>query len=248
MKILIVDDEPLARQRLIHLLKDHEDCEVVGEAVNGQDALDKSQQLHPDLILMDIRMPGMDGIEAARHLDLMDNPPKVIFTTAYNEYALEAFDVHAIGYLVKPVRAEKLQDAIKNANRVAMSAFVNASNDTLEHQELPKQRKFISARVRGNIELVAIDDIYYFHAEHKYVDVRYTSGELLIEESLKSLEQEFADRFIRIHRNALVATQYLSGFSKNKQGHWHVSFRDIDKTLEVSRRHTALVRKLIKNL
>jgi two-component system response regulator AlgR len=232
--ILIVDDEPLARQRLLHLLKSLDSCKVIGEAVNGHDALDKTQQLKPDLILMDIRMPGMDGLEAARHIDLMENPPSIIFTTAYNEYALEAFDVHAIGYLVKPVRAEKLKKAIVSANRPALIST--------------PQRQYISARVRGNIELVAVDDIYYFHAEHKYVDVRHKGGELLIEEPLKSLEEEFPDSFLRIHRNALVATQYISGFTKNAEGHWYVTFRDIDSSLEVSRRHTAKVRKIIKNL
>jgi len=244
MKILIVDDEPLARQRLKHLLKSLEHCQVIGEAVNGHDALEKTQQLEPELVLMDIRMPGMDGLEAARHIDLMENPPLIIFTTAYNEYALEAFDVHAIGYLVKPVRAEKLEKAIASANRPT-HIQLNSSND---NQFLSSKRRYISARVRGNIELVAISDIYYFHAEHKYVDVRHKYGELLIEEPLKSLEEEFSDSFLRIHRNALVATQYISGFTKNKLGHWQVTFRDIDASLEVSRRHTAQVRKIIKSL
>ena len=242
INILIVDDEPLARQRLIHLLKSLENCKVIGEAVNGHDALDKTQQLKPELILMDIRMPGMDGLEAARHIGLMENPPSIIFTTAYNEYALEAFDVHAIGYLVKPVRVEKLEKAIASANRPAL---VQLGDD---NQSSTSQRQYISARVRGNIELVAVDDIYYFHAEHKYVDVRHKGGELLIEEPLKSLEEEFPDIFLRIHRNALVATKYISGFTKNKLGHWHVTFRDIEGSLEVSRRHTAQVRKVIKKL
>ena len=244
MKILLVDDEPLARLRLRHLLKDRDNCEVIGEAANGRDALEKTQDMKPDLLLMDIRMPGMDGLEAARHIDLMENPPVIIFTTAYNEYALEAFDVHAIGYLVKPVRAEKLQQALDSACRPSLGhlpLFSDGSEDVVV-------RKFISARIRGNIELVPLEDIYYFHAEHKYVDVRHKGGELLIEEPLKSLEKEFAAMFLRIHRNALVAKQHLAGFSKNKQGHWQVTFRDIDASLEVSRRHAAQVRKVVKNL
>jgi len=244
MKILIVDDEPLARQRLIHQLKVDKKYQVVGEAVNGRDAIEKASQLSPDLLLMDIRMPGMDGLEAARHIDRMDNPPAVIFTTAYNEYALEAFDVHAIGYLVKPVRLEKLVQAIASASRPKLSAL----SEIKTAAEEDVSRKFISARVRGNIELIPIESIYYFHAEHKYVDVRHTNGELLIEEPLKKLEVEFAKSFIRIHRNALVAKQHLSGFSKNTQGNWQVTFRDIDTSLEVSRRHTAAVRKIIKHL
>jgi len=243
MKILIVDDEPLARQRLRHMLGNQQDYEVVGEAVNGTDALEKTRLLSPDLLLLDIRMPGMGGLEVAQHLDLLDNPPAIIFTTAYNEYALEAFDVHAIGYLVKPVRAEKLIKAIASATRPALSKLI-AKEESLGNDT----RKYISARFRGEIKLVPVPDIYYFHAEHKYVVVRHTEGELLIEESLKSLEKEFAEDFLRIHRNALVAKNRLSAFSKNNEGHWQVSFRDIDDSLEVSRRHTAQVRKAVKTL
>ncbi len=244
MKILIVDDEPLAIQRLRHLLKKLPNCEVVGDAVNGRDALEKTEKLMPDLLLMDIRMPGMDGLEAARHLDLMENPPAIIFTTAYNEYALEAFDVHAIGYLVKPVRAAKLQQAIDSASRPALSKL----SEIDKNDPAINTRKYISARVRGNIVLVPVKDIYYFHAEHKYVMVRHREGELLIEEPLKSLEDEFSETFIRVHRNALVAKDHLGGFSKNQQGHWQVTFRDIEQCLEVSRRHTAQVRKVVKHL
>jgi len=243
MKILIVDDEPLARQRLSHLLSKQDDCEVVGEAVNGTDALENNLQLKPDLILLDIRMPGMDGLEAARHLDLLENPPAIIFTTAYNEYALEAFEVHAIGYLVKPVRAEKLKKAIASASRPALSKLSESNNPLVD-----ETRKYISVRVRGNIKLVQVSDIYYFHAEHKYVVVRHTEGELLIEEPLKNLEKEFTADFLRIHRNALVAKDQLSGLAKDKDGRWQVSFRSIDNSLEVSRRHTAKVRKAMKKL
>ncbi len=243
IKILIVDDEPLARQRLRHLLLKQNDCEVVGEAVNGTDALEKTQQLLPDLVLLDIRMPGMDGLEAAKHLDVLENPPAVIFTTAYNEYALEAFDVHAIGYLVKPIRAEKLQKAITSATRPSLVKL--AASEESSTQEV---RKYISARVRGKIKLVPVSEVYYFHAEQKYVVVRHTEGEMVIEEPLKNLEIEFSEDFLRIHRNALVAKNQLSEFSKNDIGHWQVCFRDIDKCLEVSRRHTAQVRKVVKHL
>ncbi len=243
MKILIVDDEPLARQRLSHLLSRQDDCEVVGEAVNGTDALEKNMQLKPDLILLDIRMPGMDGLEAARHLDLLENPPAIIFTTAYNEYALEAFDVHAIGYLVKPVRAEKLKKAIASASRPALTTLSESENPLSN-----ETRKYISASIRGNIKLVPVTDIYYFHAEHKYVMVRYSGGELLIEEPLKNLEQEFATDFLRIHRNALVAKGKLSGLTKDKDGQWKASFRGIDNCLEVSRRHAIKVKKAMKKV
>jgi two-component system response regulator AlgR len=173
----------------------------------------------------------------------LENPPMIIFTTAYNEYALEAFDVHAVGYLVKPVRQEKLQKAIEYARRPSHSQL----SDIVKKDDKLDYRKYISASIRGNIELVPIEQIYYFHAEHKYVDVRHSKGEILIEESLKSLENEFSELFLRIHRNALVAKAYVSGFSKDPQGHWQVTFRDIDASLEVSRRHIAQVRKFVKN-
>ncbi len=243
MRILIVDDEPLARQRLHNMVQSQVNCEVVGEAVNGVDALEKTQQLSPDLILLDIRMPGMDGLEAAKHLDLLDNPPAIIFITAYNEYALEAFDVHAIGYLVKPVRAEQLKKAIVSASRPALAKLATTYDFTTQ-----EVRKYISARVRDSIKLIPVSDIYYFQAEHKYVVVRYTEGEVLIEESLKKLEDEFSEDFLRIHRNALVAKNRLSGFSKNNEGQWQINFQDINNCLEVSRRHISHVLKVVKHL
>ncbi len=243
MRILIVDDEPLARQRLRKMLRNLSNCEVVGEAVNGVGALDKVQQLSPDLLLLDIRMPGMDGLEAAKHLNLLDSPPAIIFTTAFNEYALEAFDVHAIGYLVKPIRAKQLKEAIASVTRPALTKL-SAINE-FSPQEV---RRYISARVRDNIKLIPVSDIYYFQAEYKYVVIRYTGGEILIEESLKKLEDEFSEDFLRIHRNALVAKSRLSGFSKNRKGHWLIRFQDIDKCLEVSRRHISHVIKVVKHL
>jgi two-component system response regulator AlgR len=243
VKILIVDDEKPARDRLARMVRQLDTHELVGEAVNGLEALGLAQGLEPDIVLMDIRMPGMDGIEAARHIAKLDEPPAVIFTTAFSDHALEAFETHAVDYLLKPVKQERLQVALDAAIRPTR-AQVTRSDDVLSELE---PRKHICARVRGSLVLVPIEDIYYFHAEQKYVTVRHIGGEVLIEDALKAIETEFRDRFYRIHRNALVSLSRLAGMQSANDGH-QVSFRDIDERLEVSRRHLPGVRKIIKNL
>ncbi len=243
MKILIVDDEKPARDRLARMVRELDIHDLVGEAVNGLEALGLAQSLEPDIVLMDIRMPGMDGIEAARHIARLDEPPAVIFTTAFSDHALEAFETHAVDYLLKPVKQERLQAALDAAIRPTR-AQATRSDDVLSELE---PRQHICARVRGSLVLVPIGNIYYFHAEQKYVTVRHIDGEVLIEDALKALETEFGDRFYRIHRNALVSLSRLAGMQSENDGH-QVSFRDIDDVLEVSRRHLPGVRKIIKNL
>ena len=216
---------------------------LVGEAVNGLEALGMSHSLEPDIVLMDIRMPGMDGIEAARHIARLDEPPAVIFTTAFSDHALEAFETHAVDYLLKPVKQDRLQAALDAAIRPTR-AQATRSDDLLSGLEV---RQHICARVRGNLVLVPIDSIFYFHAEQKYVTVRHTEGEVLIEDALKTLETEFADRFVRIHRNALVNLTALAGMHSDNDSH-QVTFRDIEDRLEISRRHLPGVRKIIKQL
>ena len=243
MKILIVDDEKPARNRLSRMVGELGQHELVGEAVNGVEALGMSQSREPDIVLMDIRMPGMDGIEAARHIARLDEPPAVIFTTAFSDHALEAFETHAVDYLLKPVKQERLKAAIDAAIRPTRAQAAR-SGDALSGLE---PRQHICARVRGSLVLVPIDSIFYFHAEQKYVTVRHREGEVLIEDALKALETEFGDRFFRIHRNALVSLKALGGMQSDNDGHL-VTFRDIDDKLEVSRRHLPGVRKIIRNL
>ena len=243
MKILIVDDEKPARNRLSRMVGELGQHELVGEAVNGVEALGMSQSREPDIVLMDIRMPGMDGIEAARHIARLDEPPAVIFTTAFSDHALEAFETHAVDYLLKPVKQERLKAAIDAAIRPTRAQAAR-SGDALSGLE---PRQHICARVRGSLVLVPIDSIFYFHAEQKYVTVRHREGEVLIEDALKALETEFGDRFFRIHRNALVSLEALGGMQSDNDGHL-VTFRDIDDKLEVSRRHLPGVRKIIRNL
>jgi len=244
MKILIVDDEAPARARLRRVLEEMDDCVVSGEAANGSEALQLTARLQPDILLLDIRMPGMDGLEAVQHLQSLGQPPAVIFTTAYNDYAVQAFEAHAVDYLLKPVRRERLADALQHA-RLLTRLQARALH---EAGAAPASRQRICASIRGSLQLIEVDDIRYFQADQKYVSVVTPGGEVLIEETLKALEEEFADRFVRIHRNALVARDYIAGLERDDEGHGRVQLSGIANSLEVSRRHIAGIRRLVKAL
>ena len=242
MKILIIDDEHLARQRLHGVIGELGSGVVVGEGSNGEQAVALCQQHQPDVVLLDIRMPGMTGIEAAHHINKLETPPAIIFTTAYDDYAISAFETHAVDYLLKPIRKERLAEALgaaKRLTRLQVQALGQNAGDNA-------QRQHISARLGGELRLIPIDDIRYLQAEHKYVTVRYGQGTVLIEESLKSLEDEFAEVFLRIHRNALVALKYIASLEKDRGGGHHIKLRDVTETLEVSRRHLPNVRKVMR--
>ena len=242
MRMLICDDEALARQRLRHLAENLEQVDVIGEAVNGKEALLLCHQHSPDIVLLDIRMPVMDGIEAARHLAEHEHPPAVIFTTAYGDHALSAFEANAVDYLLKPIRLERLQQALVRAHSLNHAQW-QALNDA---GDFSRARTHLCARRQDTVSLIPISDICYLQADQKYVTVRHLHGEDLIEESLKSLETEFAPDFIRIHRNALVARTYLAGIEKTKDGRLLARFSDCPDTLEISRRHASQVRKWLK--
>ncbi|MEO6697028.1 MAG: LytTR family DNA-binding domain-containing protein [Gammaproteobacteria bacterium] len=242
MKVLIADDEPLARSRLRELLAEIGGYQIVGEAVNGKDALQQGVQVQPDLILMDIRMPTMDGLEAAMHLSALEQPPAIIFTTAFGDHALQAFEAHAVDYLLKPIRKERLEGALhklQQLNRAQLSALNQTKGETHDS----RARTHVSVLNRGNLQLVPVADIRYFKADQKYVTVRFATGEVLIEESLKDLEEEFSERFFRIHRNALAASGYVSGLVKDHEGDWLLTLQGVEEQLEISRRHLPEVRK-----
>ena len=241
MKILIADDEKLARDRLRGLIEELSLGEVIGEADTGETVLQQTAQLQPDVILLDIRMPGMNGLETASHLDQLDNPPAVIFTTAYDEYALQAFEAHAIDYLLKPVRRERLAKAIQTVKRLSRAQLASLQENTQQQTS-----SHISARDHGGIKLVAIEDIQYFQAADKYVTVYHTQGSILIEEPLKSLEERLSHLFIRIHRNALVAKQLITALEKDEQGQCRIRLQGVEESLEVSRRHVPEVRQWLK--
>lgn len=242
MRLLVVDDEPLARERLVQLVAELPGFEVCCEAGNGLEALNAVNKEAPDILLLDIRMPGMDGLEVARHLAQSEEPPAIIFTTAYGEHALEAFDAQAIDYLLKPVKQERLQQALEKAKRLSIAQTQALQEASTGH------RSHICARIRGNLKLIPLEEVLYFQADQKYVTVRFDEGEVLIEESLKSLEEEFAEQFMRVHRNALVARDKVVGMEKLPEGGHRIVLKNIGAQLEVSRRHVAEVRKFLKSL
>ena len=246
MNILIVDDEKPARDRLRQLVEDLGVHSVVGEAGNGMEALSLAAELTPDIVLLDIRMPGMDGIETAHHLNAMNQAPAVVFTTAYDEYAIDAFDARAIGYVLKPVRRERLQGALEHAERLSGPVLQELTTDP----GLESRRNHVCARVHGELRLIPINDIRYFVADQKYVSVHHAGGEDLIDDSLKSLEKEFGADFVRIHRSALVKVSAVEKLEKLADGKTRVVMRgdsqDQTDSLIISRRHVADVRRRLK--
>jgi two-component system response regulator AlgR len=238
-RILIVDDEPPARERLHRLLGEIPGVTIVGECAAGDEAVRLAGELHPDIVLLDVRMPGMDGLEAARHLALLPEPPAVVFTTAYDEYAVQAFEAEAIGYLLKPVRAERLAATLARAGRLAPRQLTRITGG----EQGPAPRTQVAARLRDTVKLIPVPDIYYFSADQKYTSVRHAGGTDLIEDSLRALELEFPQVFVRIHRNALVNVRQLAAIERDAEGQYEVILRGIGERLKVSRRLASELRE-----
>jgi two-component system response regulator AlgR len=236
MRVLIVDDEPLARERMRALLADIGGIDVAGEAATGRAALEAATSSRVDVV--------MDGLETARHLGALESPPGVIFCTAFEDHAVAAFEANAVDYLVKPVRIERLQAALAKARR-----WNSEQARGVEHALEPgRRRTHLCARVRGSLVLVPIADIDYLLAEDKYVVVHHRKGEVLIEEPLKALEDEFEGRFVRIHRNCLVALAKLIGLTRAPDGRLFANVDGVTAMLEVSRRNLPALRKLVRSL
>lgn len=242
-RILIADDEAPARARLRDLLDECREefpLAIVDEARNGREVLDILNREKVDVVLLDIRMPEMDGMEAARHIAGMDEPPAIIFTTAFDAYALKAFEVNAIDYLLKPIRRERLLTALGKTRagpRVTRQALDAAAN---------QPRRHLSVHERGKIHLVPVAEILYLRAELKYVTVRTAQREYLVEESLTSLEEEFGEALVRIHRNCLVAREAIAGFERNaeeSESGWAVVIKATGEKLPVSRRQHHVVKQ-----
>ena len=246
MNILIVDDEAPARDRLRQLLEEEGAHTVNGEAGNGKRALDLAAELEPDVVLLDIRMPGLGGIETAHHLNTFENPPAIIFATAYDEYAIEAFEASAIGYVLKPVRRERLDQALELARRLSNSVL----GDVARKSGISARRKHLCKQSQGELKLIPVSDVQYFLADQKYVSVIHANGQDLIDDSLKALEEEFADTFVRIHRGALVAVSSIDSLRKTEDGRTQVMLRgngtDDNEGLIVSRRHLTNVKHRLK--
>lgn len=245
LRVFIADDEQLARERLKELLGDiaaEVPTDVVGEAANGLEALERIPAAAAQVLLLDIQMPGMDGLELARHLCSLEHSPGVVFVTAHDRHAVEAFELNALDYLLKPVRAERLASALRKAG-----ATPGPGRDQLA-RAAERAREYLSIVERNRIVLVPVRDIVFLRAEQKYVTLRTREREHLIEEALIGLEREFAERFVRIHRNCLVARGAIRGFERSADGgeesHWLVVLEGVPEKLPVSRRQWPTLREL----
>ena len=243
ISVFIADDEEPARERLKELLGDiaaEVPTAVVGEARNGLEALERYPQSGAQVLLLDIQMPGMGGLEVARHLSGLEPPRTVVFVTAHDRHAVEAFELNALDYLLKPVRAARLAAALKKASSPGREQLARAS---------PAAREYLSVAERNRIALVPVREILFLRAEQKYVTVRTRAREHLIEEALVALEREFADTFVRIHRNCLVARAAIRGFERTGAGedepHWLVVLDGLEERLPVSRRQWPIVKELV---
>lgn len=246
MRIVVCDDEPLARERLVRIVQD-EKHEVVAQAMTGVEAIAAVKQYLPDVILLDIRMPEMDGIRCAQALNELENPPAIIFVTAYDHYAITAFKSNAIGYLLKPANKDELIEALAKA-KTLNAAQLNELRKLEDPTARPVRRQHIAARTHRGVELIPLSDVYYFTADQKYVKVRHKDGTVLIDETLKELEQEFSDELFRVHRNALINLDYLDLLEAIDSGQYQVRFKGIDEALAVSRRHLPMLRDKIQNM
>lgn len=249
LSLLIVDDEAPARARLRDLLADlapEVPNEVVAEAADGVAALAALARQRVDVALVDIRMPTMDGIEFARHAARLGEPPAVIFITAYDAYAVQAFELNAIDYLLKPVRAQRLLAAMQKAGarRTPVESVLAG---------LPQNaRRHLSCHERGRLLLIPLSEIIYFRADLKYVTARTREREYLLDESLNHLEEEFGERFIRLHRGVLAAKEAISGFERSSlddtDAQWQAILREVADRLPISRRQWGLVKSLVRGV
>jgi two-component system response regulator AlgR len=242
MKILVVDDEPLARQRLCRMLRARAPADDIREAADGIEALEENRRFEPDVVLLDIRMPGMDGIEAARHMGQAEHPPAIVFCTAYDEYAIAAFESRAVGYLLKPVQQEKLEAVLSAAaatTRYQLQALAQAAR---------QERRCLSSRSNSGTRLLEVAQVRVLLADQKYVSAVHPGGSLLLDESLRELEEEFGDRFLRVHRNALVARAFVRALHRDAGGEWILELEGVDTRPVVSRRHLSEVRDALERL
>lgn len=232
MRVLIADDEPLARARLAALLHDCGDAEVVASVGDGEAALAACTQHQPDVLLLDIAMPGLDGMGVARRLAALPHPPQLVFCTAYEQHALAAYELRAADYLLKPVRMERLRAALDRARAL--------------RQRPPSPAAYLVAQVHGAPLKIPLADVLYLSADDKYVTVHRAAGDVLSEQSLKAIEEAFPGRFARLHRACLVPIERLLGLRREADGTLHALIAGCDAEPEVSRRNHAAVRKLVR--
>lgn len=243
LKVLLVDDEALARMRLRDLLADciEPATELVGEAAQAQQALELLGSTACDVVLLDIHMPGMDGLRLAQAIKALPQPPAVVFVTAHTEHAVDAFDLEALDYLTKPVRRDRLMQALEKAQRWQATRHA-AGTEAADH---------LLIQDRGRVERVPVTDVVYLKAELKYVTVRTRERSHIYDGSLSDLETRYPERFVRVHRNALVARPCLRALERHHGGGadadgWEVALHGVDERLSVSRRQLAALREVLQ--
>lgn len=240
--VFIVDDEHLARDRLKRLIESDLCYQVCGEAENGEQALQGAQKTQPDIMLLDIRMPGIDGLAVAQKLAELDHPPAIIFCTAYDEYAIKAFKYEAIGYLLKPVRKEDLFQALKQAKKLSQLQIKH-----LTEQQTDSSKVFVANTWQGQ-ELIPLENIYFFRADQKYLTVVHRDGETISDQTLKELEQRYPLMLLRTHRNTLVNIAHIYGLNKNADEGYSIRIKGSDHTVPVSRRHVTTIKTRLNQL
>jgi len=244
INIYIVDDESLARERMKRMLASHPRYQVCGEASHGEQAIQGIPESRPDIVLLDIRMPGIDGLQVAQHLNSLAEPPAIIFCTAYDQYAIEAFKHQAIGYLLKPARQEDLLQALESATQLNQLQLKQLSR--LE-AATSTQGAFVANTWQGQ-EVIDLHNIYYFRADHKYLTVVHTGGETVSDQTLKELEQKYQPAFLRAHRNTLVNTKYLDRLVKDGEGHHQLFLKECPDSIAVSRRHVSDIKNYLAQI
>jgi two-component system response regulator AlgR len=245
LDILVVDDEALARQRLVRFVSDL-GYELCGEASHAAEALALIEAQDPAIVLLDIEMPGETGLQLAEKISGLENPPAVIFVTAYDQYALDAFNTFAAGYLLKPVNREKLQHALEKAQTVNKAQLTQLEQSSGSKTQASSQH--ITASSHRGVDLIAVDSIRCLLADSKYITVIGTGGESLVDGTLKQFEAEFSDVFARVHRNALVSIRHIEGLERAIEGHYTIRLKDTDARPIVSRRYTSKVKALLNSL
>jgi two-component system, LytTR family, response regulator AlgR len=224
LNVLIVDDEPLASARLAGLVQELPDCQVIGEAAHAKQAFAMVQAQNPDLVLLDIAMPGETGLALAARFQTLVKPPMVIFCTAFEAHALKAYEAKALDYLLKPVRRERLRESIERIQRLLAGSPAEAS------------KAFVTASVGGVLRRIALDDIHFLQSDEKYTMAHHRGGEHVLDQTLKELEQQFPEQLIRIHRNCLVSQTRLMELRRDGEGRVWAVLKEVSAPLEVSRR------------
>ena len=240
LRAIIVDDEALSRKHFTHVVEQVGGVTLVGEAANIVEARELFERMQPEVVVLDVRLPGTSGLEWAKELAKATCPPAVIFSSAFESHALEAFRSGGDGYLLKPVKPELLRECLAKITRASRA---------LRTGNLPAgERRFLTIKSRRGLTVLPIEDVRYFYADQKYVMAVTNDGERVLDEALRHLETEYHDALLRVHRNALVTIEHVTGLKRLPTGQYQVELRGIEGGPLVSRRHLSDVRKRLSSM